>query len=237
MGQNFLTGQVVIVTGASSGIGHATARAMDAAGAKVVLAARRVDRISELARSMPRAVAVGCDVTSERDVAQLVSVAHEAFGQVGGLVNNAGYASFAPLHETTPDEWRRMLDVNVTGSFLCAHAVLGEMRERGSGWIINVCSDVSRRVFPRGGAYCASKHAQLALSHALGVEGRPHGVRVGAVLPGMVATEFAGAKLEQRQDWELRAEDVANAIVYMASRPGHAVVDELTVHPVRQDYV
>ena len=110
------------------------------------------------------------------------------------------------------------------------------MTARRSGWIVNVCSDVSKRVFPGGGAYCASKFAQYALSLALGAEGRQHGIRVGAVLPGVVGTELAGAKPADRAEWVLRPADVAEAVLFMATRPPHAVIDEITVHPVRQEY-
>lgn len=228
---------VVVVTGASSGIGRAVATALSQAGARVVLAARRVDRLDELVASLPGpAHAVACDVSVEADVARLVAEAIEAFGRVDGLVNNAGLGSFAPVAETTLDAWNEMLAVNATGSFLCARAVLPGMFERGDGWVVNVCSDVSRRVFPGGGAYCASKFAQYALSLALGAECRPQGVRVGAVLPGMVQTEFGGGKPEEREAWLLRPEDVADAVLFLATRPPHAVVDELVVHPVQQEY-
>lgn len=229
--------QVVIVTGASSGIGAAVARAVSARGGRVVLAARRGAQLQSLADAIPgEALVVVCDVTSETDVSRLVRQTIDRFGRIDGLVNNAGYGSFAPVVDTDLGEWRQMIDVNVTGSFLCARAVLPGMLERRCGWIVNICSDVSRRVFAGGGAYCASKHAQYALSLAMNAECRPHGVRVGAVLPGMVATEFAGGDPQEREAWVLRSEDIAEAVVFMATRPAHAVVDELTVHPVRQEY-
>ncbi len=231
-----LQDQVAIVTGASSGIGRAAATALSNAGASVVLAARRVDELEAVASALPSARAVACDVSSETDVEQLVARTIERFGRVDGLVNNAGVGSWNPIVDMSLQQWQQMLDVNATGSFLCARAVLPGMVERGDGWIVNVCSDVSKRVFAGGGGYCASKFAQYALSLALGVEARPHGVRVGAVLPGMVGTAFAGGKPSERDDWVLRPSDVAEAIVFMATRPAHAVVDELVVHPVRQDY-
>lgn len=238
MDSNALAGQIVIVTGASSGIGLATARRLRTAGATVALVARRAQRLDELVEELgsEHARAIACDVTSEAEVARAYEAIVADLGRVDGLVNNAGYGSFAPITETSLDEWQRMLDVNVTGSFLWARAVLPGMIERRDGWIINVCSDVSRRVFPGGAPYCASKHAQYALSLGLNAEARPHGVRVGAVLPGMVATEFANSTPEGHADWELRAEDVAEAVLFMATRPPHAVTDELTVHPMRQDY-
>ena len=110
------------------------------------------------------------------------------------------------------------------------------MEECGDGWIVNVCSDVSRRVFPGGAGYCASKFGQYAFSQALSAEVRGSGVRVGAVLAGMVATEFAGGKPAEREPWLLRPDDVAQAIAFMVTRPPHMVVDELTVHPVQQEY-
>lgn len=232
-------GWTAIVTGASSGIGAAVARDLVAAGARVVLAARRTDRLDQLVDELggsDHALGVSCDVRSEAEVATLVARAHEHFGAVDVLVNNAGLGSFADVVDTSPDALREMLEVNVVGSFLCARAVLPAMYERGSGVIVNVCSDVSRRTFPGGAAYCASKHAQYAFSLALGAEARPRGVRVGAVLPGMVATEFNASLPEHAEDWVLRPEDVAEAVRWIVTRPSHAVVDEITVHPVRQSY-
>lgn len=237
MSAESLAGKVAIVTGASAGIGVAVARELADLGANVVLAARRIDRIEALATELePDSIAVACDVSDEAQVDRLVARAIERFGQVDVLVNNAGVGSFANVVDTDPVEWRRMLDVNVTGTFLCSRAVLPGMLERGAGCIVNVCSDVSRRTFPGGAAYCASKWAQYAFGQALGAEVREHGIRVGAVLPGMVATEFNGGKPEDRLDWVLRAEDVADAVVFLATRPPHAVVDELVIHPVRQAY-
>jgi NADP-dependent 3-hydroxy acid dehydrogenase YdfG len=232
-----LAGRIAIVTGASSGIGSAVARQLAAGGASVVLAARRVDRLRELAADIEGAAElVECDVCDEESVERMVVHVRERLGAPDLLVNNAGVGSFGHVVDTSLEDWRRMLDVNLTGSFLCARAVLPGMLERGDGCIVNVCSDVSRRVFPGGAGYCASKFGQYAFSQALSAEVRGSGVRVGAVLPGMVATEFAGGKPEEREAWVLRPEDVADAVTFIATRPRHAVVDELTVHPVRQEY-
>ena len=237
MSAHSLAGQVAIVTGASAGIGVAVAHALADAGAHVVLAARRAERLEALAEALAtQSIAVSCDVSDDVQVDQLVARAIERFGRVDLLVNNAGIGSFAHVVDTDPAAWRGMLDVNVTGTFLCSRAVLPGMLERGAGCIVNVCSDVSRRTFPGGAAYCASKWAQFAFGQALGAEVREHGIRVGSVLPGMVATEFNGGKPDDRLDWVLRPEDVADAVVFMATRPAHAVVDELVVHPVQQVY-
>lgn len=232
-----LAGRVAIVTGASSGIGSAVARQLAGLGARVVLAARRVDRLHEVVAGIDGvAQLVECDVSDEASVTEMVTHVRERLGAPAILVNNAGVGTFASVLDTSLDDWRRMLDVNLTGSFLCARAVLPGMLEQGDGWIVNVCSDVSRRVFAGGAGYCASKFGQYAFSLALGAEVRDGGVRVGAVLPGMVATEFAGGSPEERESWVLRPDDVADAVSYMVTRPPHAVVDELTVHPVRQEY-
>lgn len=167
---------------------------------------------------------------------ELVARTIARFGRIDLLVNNAGLGGFATVVDTDVSAWRSMLDVNVTGTFLCSRAVLPDMLERGDGCIVNVCSDVSRRTFPGGAAYCASKWAQLAFGQALGSEVREHGIRVGSVLPGLVATEFNGADPSEAHDWVLRPEDVAEAVAFIATRPSHAVVDELVVHPVRQVY-
>ncbi|MCW2972522.1 MAG: hypothetical protein JWN72_795 [Thermoleophilia bacterium] len=236
MGADQLSGRVAIVTGASSGIGAATARALAALGASLVVVARRSDELHALAASLPGpSLAVVADVSREHDAARIATEALEAFGRIDILVNNAGTASFAPILETSLDDWQRMLDVNLTGSFLCARAVLPAMLAAGSGRIVNVCSDVSRRVFPGGGAYCASKFGQYAFSQTLAKEVRERGIAVGAVLPGMVQSEFAGGKPEERNDWILQPGDVAEAISFMVTRPDHAVVDELQVHPVVQE--
>ncbi len=229
---------VAIVTGASSGIGEAVARRLAAGGMSVVVAARRVDRIEQLATGLPtESVAVECDVTDDAQVRALVETTLARFGRIDVLVNNAGVGSFAHVVHADVSDLRRMLEVNVVGSFACAQAVLPGMLERGGGVVVNVCSDVSRRTFPGGAAYCASKWAQFAFGQALGAEVRPHGVRVCQVLPGMVATEFNGGKPAERESWVLRPEDVAEAVWFAAvDQPAHAVVDELVVHPVRQDY-
>ncbi len=232
-----LDGRVAIVTGASAGIGVAVARALAELGADVVLAARRIERLEQLTAELPTdSIAVACDVADDAQVDALVARAIDRFGQVDVLVNNAGLGSFANVVDTDPAAWREMLDVNVTGTFLCSRAVLPGMLDRGDGAIVNVCSDVSRRTFPGGAAYCASKWAQYAFGQALGAEVREHGMRVGAVLPGMVGTEFNGGKPEERLEWVLRPEDVADAVAFLVTRPAHAVVDELVVHPVRQVY-
>lgn len=232
-----LNDRIAVVTGASSGIGAAIARTLSAAGATVVLVARREHELMQLAGELPGdSLTIPCDVSVEHDAAEIARLTLAAFGRIDILINNAGVGSFAPVVDTTLDDWRRMLDVNVTGSFLCARAVLPAMIERGSGTIVNVCSDVSRRVFAGGAAYCASKHAQYAFSLALGAEMRPRGITVGAVLPGMVQTAFAGGDADATDSWSLRPQDVADAVHYMVTRPAHSVIDELTVHPVRQDY-
>lgn len=234
---NELDGRVAIVTGASAGIGVAVAHRLAADGARVVLAARRTERLEQLAGELPtESLVQACDVADEGQVEALAAAAIDRFGQVDVLVNNAGLGSFASVVDTEPEAWRRMLDVNLTGSFLCARAVLPGMLDRGDGIIVNVCSDVSRRTFPGGAAYCASKWGQYAFGLALGQEVRERGVRVGQVLPGMVATEFNGARPEDRLEWVLRPEDVAEAVAFLVTRPAHAVVDELVVHPVRQVY-
>lgn len=232
-----LEGQVAIVTGASAGIGVAVAHRLATDGARVVLAARRIDRLEQLADELPgESLVQQCDVADEAQVEALVAAAIDRFGHVDLLVNNAGVGSFASVVDTDPAEWRRMVDVNLTGSFLCARAVLPGMLERGGGMVVNVCSDVSRRTFPSGAAYCASKWGQYAFGLALGQEVRERGVRVAQVLPGMVATEFNDARPEDGLEWVLRPEDVADAVAFVATRPSHAVVDELVVHPVRQVY-
>jgi NADP-dependent 3-hydroxy acid dehydrogenase YdfG len=233
-----LDGRIALVTGASSGIGSAVAHELARLGARVALAARRADRLAQVVEELDGdAVGIECDVADEASVAAAVARVTERFGAAPDiLVNNAGVGSFSSVVDADPADWRRMLDVNVTGSFLCARAVLPAMLERGEGSIVNVCSDVSRRVFPGGAGYCASKFGQYAMSMALSAEVRLAGVRVTAVRPGMVATEFGHGKPVEREAWLLQPADIAEAVAFCLTRPRHAIVDEITVHPVRQEY-
>jgi NADP-dependent 3-hydroxy acid dehydrogenase YdfG len=237
-----LRNQVILITGASRGIGEAIALALAAEGARLVLVARNPE---DLERVRGKALQVGAedvltvtaDVSREEEVDVMAEVALARFGQVDILVNNAGVGSFKPVTETTLEEWNRMFEVNVTGVFLCTKAILPSMIEKRSGQIITVSSDVGRRTIANGAGYCATKFAVQAFTDALRKEVRDKGIRVSNVLPGMTDTYFAGSTpgIPEKQGW-LKGEDVAKAVLYIATQPPGVVVDEVTIHPTIQEY-
>jgi NADP-dependent 3-hydroxy acid dehydrogenase YdfG len=242
-----LSGQVVAVTGASSGIGGATALACARAGAAVALAARRADRIQALAERIAgeggRAIAVPADVGDEDQARAFVERAYSELGRLDVLVNNAGVMLLGPIEKAPTDEWRQMIHVNVFGVLYCTHAALPLMHEQGSGHIINI-SSVAGRVARAGSAvYNLTKWGVGAFSEALRQEAVGMGVRVTVVEPGAVATELAGHNrpevLEQIAKrfggfTLLSAEDIANAILYTIGQPQHVSVNELLIRPTGQ---
>ncbi|MBT2640308.1 MULTISPECIES: SDR family oxidoreductase [unclassified Bacillus (in: firmicutes)] len=233
--------QVAIVTGASRGIGKEIAVKLAEQGMKLVIAGSS-EEINQTADEMKQkgfsdVIAVQTDVSDEQQVKNLVEKTVEAFGQVDVLVNNAGIGFFKLAEEVTVDEWKKLFEVNVQGVFLGAKAVLPHMKERKSGTIITISSDVGRYTIPNGSAYTASKYAVQGFSGALAQEVREFGIRVGTINPGMVDTYFADSKqgLPEKHDW-LKVEDIANAVVYMASAPKHMLIDEIVIHPLVQNY-
>jgi NADP-dependent 3-hydroxy acid dehydrogenase YdfG len=242
-----LSGQVVAVTGASSGIGEATALACARAGAAVALAARRLERIEALAQRIVagggRAIAVQTDVGEESQARAFVQRAHSEFGRLDVLVNNAGVMLLGPIENAPTEEWRQMIHANVYGVLYCTHAALPLMREQGSGHIVNVSSVAGRFARAGSGVYNLTKFGVGAFSESLRQEIAPAGLRVTLVEPGAVATELAGHnRPEIRQviagifaDVEpLRSEDIANAILYAISQPPNVAVNEVLVRPSQQ---
>jgi NADP-dependent 3-hydroxy acid dehydrogenase YdfG len=226
--------KVVVVTGASRGIGRATALAMAAAGAQVVVAARTADQLHSLADEIeaqtgrPALVAV-TDVAVETDVARMVAQAEQAFGRVDVLVNNAGFnARKCKIWELKTEEWDAMFAVNLRGAFLCCRAVLPGMIARHSGQIINVVSTAAQIGLEEMGAYGATKWGLLGLTKSLIKEARPYNVRVTAFSPGGTDTTF---RAEARPQY-LAPETVAQAIVFVASLPEEAVVHDLVIRPI-----
>lgn len=192
-----LAGQVVIVTGASSGIGEATARRLVNAGAKVVISARRQDRLQALARELDlvgaNVLAVAGDVTSETDRAQLVAAALAKFGRIDALVNNAGYGTRGPVEIVPVDLIRKNYETNIFSLIALTQLVLPHMRERGSGCIVNIGSVAGRIARPLSSIYDSTKHALEALTDGLRGELQPFGVRVSLIRPGFIITEFIEA--------------------------------------------
>lgn len=237
-----LSDKVIVITGASSGIGRAAARALARCGARLALAARSGDRLRELAQELgARAAAFPTDVTKGADVARLAAETRERFGRIDVLLANAGIYIAGKVVEGDPDAWANLIDVNVNGVLRCVHAVLPEMIARGSGDILITGSISGFTDIEWEPVYSASKHAVQGFVHTLRRQVAAHGVRVGSIAPGMVANELWGytteegikKKVEARES--LRSEDVANLIVVMLSQPPHVTIRDLVVLPQTQD--
>lgn len=249
-----LAGATALVTGASSGIGEATARHLAALGADVALVARRRDRIEALAEEIKatgrRAVVIEADVTDRARAEAAVQTSVDELGRLDILVNNAGVMLLGPVADAPVEEWEQMVQVNVLGLLYCAKAALphlleaAESGDRRTADLVNVSSVAGRVVRLGSGVYNATKHAVGAFSESLRQEVTKRHVRVGLVEPGAVATELAGhnrpevleAMSRRFADMErLEAEDIADAIGYMVTRPRHMAVNEMLIRPTEQD--
>lgn len=244
-----LSGRVAIVTGASSGIGEATARELARAGAHVALAARRLDRLIATASEIGEqdggnAIAVECDVRDASQVESLVIQTLKEFGQIDALINNAGVMPLSPIARLHVDDWHEMVDINITGVLNGVASVLPHMLERGSGHIINVSSVAGRLVFPGAAVYCGTKHFVHAFSDGLRAELGQKGIRVTIVAPGYVATELqAGIRddrtreglLDMYKDVDvLQSEDIARGVMFAMTQPEHVGINEILVRPTQQ---
>ena len=245
-----LEGKVCVVTGASSGIGEATALRLSEAGAAVVLAARRRDRLESLAERIGseggRALPIEVDITDEQQARELIDRATADLGRLDILVNNAGVMLLGPVYEADTEEWRRMVDVNVMGLLYCTHAALPIMREQGSGHIVNLSSVAGRAARAGSAVYNATKWGVGAFSEALRQEVLHFNVRVTIIEPGMVVTELAEhishpmaveavRRMRESMEAPLESDDIADTILYAVTRPQHVSVNELLVRPTEQD--
>jgi NADP-dependent 3-hydroxy acid dehydrogenase YdfG len=244
-----LSDQVAIVTGASSGIGAATARLLAREGAAVALAARRADRLhalrDEIEAAGGRAVVVETDVTDRQQGERMVAQTLDAWGRLDVLVNNAGVMPLSLVKNARVDEWAWMVDVNVNGVLFCTAAALPTMTANRRGHIVNVSSNAGRRVFVGGAVYCATKFAVTAFSEGLRMElGPEFGIRVTCIEPGAVVTELplaiADEEFKERTAGNfdgvtpLQSEDVAEAILHALTAPPRATVHEVLVMPTTQ---
>jgi NADP-dependent 3-hydroxy acid dehydrogenase YdfG len=241
--------KVVVITGASSGLGEATARHLGERGAKLVLAARRAERlealVAEITAGGGQAIAVTTDVARQADVEALVERAVAHFGRVDVLVNNAGTMPLSPLAKLKVDEWDRTIDINIKGVLYGIAAVLPRFAAQGSGHVINVSSVAGIKVFaPIGTVYSATKFAVRAISEGLRMEA-PEGVRTTIISPGAVASELklhssdaetAAAVQAFYQANEIPADSVARAIAYAIEQPANVDINEIVLRPVAQEF-
>jgi NADP-dependent 3-hydroxy acid dehydrogenase YdfG len=238
-----LAGKTAVVTGASSGIGEATAGALAKQGCNVVLAARREDRLEALAAELGEGtLAAPTDVTDPAACAALVARTVERFGTLEILVNNAGLGLYGSITDGDPEDWRKMFDVNVLGVLYLTRAAVRQMLRQGSGDVVFVSSLAGRRV-PRadGTVYAATKHAITAIAEGLRMDVHQKGIRVINVEPGLVRTEFPESSYPSAQRYyaqkeyaPLEAEDVATAVVYALDQPPRVSVNEILLRPTEQ---
>ncbi len=243
-----LAGATVFVTGASSGIGRACAEGFARAGARLLVCARRADRLDEVTAALSAGGAevhgVVLDVRDRAAVAAALAGLDPAWSAIDVLVNNAGLAAgFDPLQSGDPDDWDRMIDTNVKGLLNVTRAVVPGMVERGRGHVVNIGSIAGHETYPRGAVYCATKAAVDRITQGLRLDLLGTGVRVSTVDPGMVETEFSIVRFEgddaraaevYRDMTPLSAADVAEAVVWVAARPAHVQVAEVLLLPTDQ---
>ena len=244
-----LQGKVALVTGASSGIGEATAIALAEAGAAVAIGARRKDRLDALATKLrdggARVLQLDLDVTDEQACTAAVARTREELGGLDVLVNNAGVMLLGTIVGADPEDWRRMIDTNVLGVLYMTHAAIEGMVEQGSGDVVNMSSVAGRTARKGAGVYNASKWAVNAFSESLRQEVTGRGVRISLVEPGAVATELTdhitqpeAKRVSQEMAagmTRLQAEDIARAVLYVVSQPQHVAVNEVLVRPTDQE--
>ncbi|WP_079204447.1 SDR family oxidoreductase [Pseudomonas sp. CC6-YY-74] len=240
-----INGKVVIITGASSGLGKATALRLAKGGAKLVLAARREERLVELRDAIIEqggdAIYQVTDVTDRDQVESLAKAAKEAYGRIDVLVNNAGLMPLSPLDELKVDEWDQMVDVNIKGVLYGIAAVLPTMREQHVGHIINLSSIAGHKVFPSSAVYSATKYAVRALSEGLRQEGDGE-IRSTNISPGAVATELTSTisdpdtakNVDEMYEMAIDPDAIARAIAYAIEQPADVDVNEIIIRPTKQ---
>ena len=235
--------KVVLITGASSGIGAATARALAAEGAKVSLVARSGDALGRLASEIgeDHALAVPADVTQAADVERMVRATLDRFGRIDVVFANAGVFIPGKLAEGDPEEWARGIDLNVTAVCRTLRATLPHLIAQKSGHVLLTASVAGRKLFPDQAVYCATKHAVYALAEGVRAEVLEHDIRVTVVAPGFVANEFWGDDISpgvrQALDEEraIASEDIAGAVVYALSQPRRVNVNDILIRPLKQE--
>jgi len=249
MAMSNITDKVVVITGASSGIGEGAAKLLAAQGAKVVLGARRSNRIDtvvqEISAAGGKAIGFATDVTKRAEVEALIQRAVDGFGRVDVLLNNAGIMPIAPIEALKVDEWDRLVDVNIKGLLYGVAAALPHMQKQKSGHIINIASVFGIKIFAPGGTvYCATKAAGRALTEGLRMELHSQNIRCTMISPGAIATELSESSSDEATRKNLRefmkmaipANAIARAIAYAIEQPADVEVDEMVIRPTVQDF-
>ncbi|MBA4745131.1 MAG: SDR family NAD(P)-dependent oxidoreductase [Muricauda sp.] len=240
-------GKTALITGATSGIGKATAELFAKQGFNLILCGRRQERLEGLKNELGRDTAIftlNFDVRNREAVFSAIESLPKEFSEIDILVNNAGNAhGLDPIDKGNPDDWDAMLDINVKGLLYMSKAVIPQMVERKSGHIINIGSTAGKEVYPNGNVYCASKHAVDAINQGMRIDLNAYGIRVGAVNPGLVETEFSDVRFKGDSErasnvykgfQPLKPEDIADIILFVVTRPYHVNIADLVVMPTAQ---
>lgn len=239
--------QTVLITGATSGIGKATAELLASKGFRLILCGRRTERLNELSAQLNQQTEVQTlqfDVRDRDEISNAISTLPNKFSQIDILINNAGNAhGLDPIQTGNLDDWDAMMDINVKGLLYVSKAIIPQMIERNNGFIVNIGSTAGKEVYPNGNVYCASKHAVNALNKGMRIDLNKHNIRVSAVHPGLVETEFSEvrfkgdierAKKVYQGYQPLKPEDIADIIHFVITRPYHVNIEDLVVFPTAQ---
>jgi NADP-dependent 3-hydroxy acid dehydrogenase YdfG len=238
--------KIALITGATSGIGRATAQEFAKHGIKLVLCGRRQQRLDDLKESLSKKTEVhtlNFDVRDRDKVLEAIASLPDDFKKIDILINNAGNAhGLDPIERGNLDDWDAMLDINVKGLLYVSKAVIPGMTERQSGHIINIGSSAGKEVYPKGNVYCASKHAVLAITEGMRIDLNPYGIKVSAINPGLVETEFSKVRFKGGKEADsvysgykaLQAEDIAEIIYFTITRPAHVNLADVLVFPTAQ---
>jgi NADP-dependent 3-hydroxy acid dehydrogenase YdfG len=241
--------KVVIVTGASSGIGYSTALKLSKAGAKVAAGARRVEKLESLKKEVQQyggeMLVKKLDVTKKEDCDSFINLVNQTWNQIDILINNAGIMPLSFFKNLKVSEWEQMIDVNLKGILYCTAAVIPYMITKKSGHIINLSSVAGRIVFPAGSVYCATKHAVTAFSEGLRQElSQRYNIKVTCIEPGVVSTELPNTITDKslesfvksvKEMESLKADDIANAIIYSLDSPPYLNINEILLRPLSQE--
>jgi 3-oxoacyl-[acyl-carrier protein] reductase len=231
-----VSGKVAIVTGSTKGIGRAIAEALLARGARVTISARTAREVDQVAQELAKkfgdntTLAVPCDVGRYESCRDLVQRTVQERGRLDILVNNAGVGGFRTVAEMQPEQWRTVIDTNLSGVFYCSHEAIPHLKKTGDAWIINIGSLAGKNAFPGGAAYNASKFGLVGFSEALMQEVRHDGIRVSYIMPGSVATDFDGSSTPSGS-WMIQPEDIAEIVIDLLRFPTRTLPSRVEVRP------
>lgn len=232
----FLENKTAVVTGGTKGIGRAIAEALLHEGARVMIAARHGDEVKQATAALRKTAGDRiqgsiCDVRSAESVVQLMAKAESAFGQIDVLINNAGVGIFEPVEKLSFEQWRQVIETNLSGMFYCCHEVIPRMKQSGGGWIINIGSLAGKNAFPTAAAYNASKFGLIGFSEALMQEVRQDDIRVSYIMPGSVNTEFGGDPPDESKSWQLQPEDIAQVVLDLLQHHPRSLPSRVEIRP------